>query len=142
MKSLSTVSLAAALALGAVAGPLHAAEEAAKEEYKPTADIKTLVQKPVPGMDGKQMTIFHVSAKPGWIGGKHYHTGPVYVYVLKGPFSVDEEGKGTQTFETGEVYEEPINQPMQARNTNASEPMELLVIQVSDQGEPLMYKAD
>jgi hypothetical protein len=31
---------------------------------------------------------------------------------------------------------------MQARNTNAGEPMEMLVVQISDEGEPLMYKAE
>jgi hypothetical protein len=31
---------------------------------------------------------------------------------------------------------------MQAKNTNAGEPMEMLVVQISDEGEPLMYKAE
>jgi quercetin dioxygenase-like cupin family protein len=118
------------------------AQEKTKEEYVPTADLKTLVQKPIPGIDGRQMTIFHVAAEPGWVGGKHYHSGPVYVYVLKGPFTIEELGKGAQTLETGQLYEEPIGEPMQARNVSAEEPMELLVIQVSKEGEPLMYKVE
>jgi quercetin dioxygenase-like cupin family protein len=134
----SLVGAAAALTLSAVVY----AQQKTKEEYKSTAEIRTLVQKPVPGVEGKQLTILHVSAPPEWIGGKHYHTGPVYVYILKGPFTVDEEGKGTQVFETGQVYEEPIGEPMQAKNTNAGEPMEMLVVQISNEGEPLMYKAE
>jgi quercetin dioxygenase-like cupin family protein len=134
----SLLGVAAALALSAT---VHA-QEKTKEEYKSTAEIKTLVQKPIPGVEGKQLTIFHVSAPPEWVGGKHYHTGPVYVYVLKGPFTVDQEGKSTQVFEAGEVYEEPVGEPMQAKNTNAGEPMEMLVVQISDAGEPLMYKAE
>ena len=66
----------------------------------------------------------------------------MYVYILKGPFTVDEQGKGPRVFERGQVYEEPIGEPMQARNTNAGEPMEMLVVQISDEGEPLMYKAE
>jgi hypothetical protein len=31
---------------------------------------------------------------------------------------------------------------MQAKNTNAGEPMEMTVVQVSGEGEPLMYKAE
>lgn len=141
MRRLVGVSLVGAAAALALTATVHA-QEKTKEEYKSTAEIKTLVQKPVPGVEGKQLTILHVSAPPEWVGGKHYHTGPVYVYILKGPFTVDEEGKGTQVFETGQVYEEPIGEPMQAKNTNAGEPMEMLVVQISDEGEPLMYKAE
>ena len=32
-------------------------------------------------------------------------------------------------------------QPMQAKNTNAGEPMEMLAVQISEGGEPLTYKA-
>ena len=132
------LAAAAALALSTTAY----AQQKTKEEYKSTAEIKTLVQKPLPGVEGKQVTIMHVTAPAEWVGGKHYHTGPVYVYILKGPFTIDEEGKSTQVFETGQVYEEPIGQPMQAKNTNADGPMEMLVVQISNEGEPLMYKAE
>jgi hypothetical protein len=40
------------------------------------------------------------------------------------------------------VYEELIGEPRQARNTNAGEPMEMLVVQISNEREPLMYKAE
>jgi hypothetical protein len=33
------------------------------------------------------------------------------------------------------------SQPMQAKNPNAGEPVEMLVMQISDEGDPLMYKA-
>jgi hypothetical protein len=33
------------------------------------------------------------------------------------------------------------SQPMQAKSTNAGEPMEMLVGQISGEGDPLMYKA-
>ena len=141
MRRLVRVSLVGTVAALALSATVYAHQKA-KEEYKSTAEIRTLVQKPVPGVEGKQLTILHVSAPPEWVGGKHYHSGPVFVYVLKGPFTVDEEGKGTQVFETGQVYEEPIGEPMQAKNMNAGELMEMLVVQISDEGEPLMYKAE
>jgi quercetin dioxygenase-like cupin family protein len=141
MRRLVRVSLVGTVAALALSATVYA-QQKAKEEYKSTAEIRTLVQKPVPGVEGKQLTILHVSAPPEWVGGKHYHSGPVFVYVLKGPFTVDEEGKGTQVFETGQVYEEPIGEPMQAKNMNAGELMEMLVVQISDEGEPLMYKAE
>jgi quercetin dioxygenase-like cupin family protein len=76
------------------------------------------------------------------VGGRHYHTGPVYVYVLEGRFTVDEQGKPRQTFTAGQLYEEPIGTPMQARNISASEPLKVLLFQVHGHGEPLAYKAE
>jgi quercetin dioxygenase-like cupin family protein len=113
-----------------------------KEVYVPAADLKMLVDKPFPGMDGKHVTILHGSFPAGWVGGRHYHTGPVYVYVLEGRFTVDEQGKPRQTFTAGQLYEEPIGTPMQARNISASEQLKVLLFQVHGHGEPLAYKAE
>jgi hypothetical protein len=84
----------------------------------------------------------YAAEKPGWVGGKHYHTGPVYVYILEGSFATDEQGKERQTLKAGELYREPIGTPMQARNPNPSEPLKILVFQVGPKGEPLMIKVD
>lgn len=137
-----SLALAGAVAAGATGGVqiVSAAEE--KEEYVSTADIETLVQKPLAGVEGKQITILDVKAPPGWVGGRHYHTGPTFVVVKAGSFTIEEEGKPEQTFQAGEVYDEPIGTPMQARNLSSDQPAELLVIQVHDEGEPLMYVAD
>ena len=133
----------------ALVGSLYAAEKQQlhagdhKEVYvAPSADKKTLIDEPLRGLEGQQATIDHYSLPPAWIGGRHYHTGPVYVYVLEGVLTVDEQGKPRQTFKAGEVYPEPIGIPMQTRNLSTSDPMKLLVIQVTPKGEPLMYKAE
>jgi quercetin dioxygenase-like cupin family protein len=76
------------------------------------------------------------------VGGKHYHTGPVYVYVLEGSFTVDEQGKPRQTFTAGQLYEEPIGTPMQARNISTSEQLTILLFQVHIPGEPLAYRVE
>jgi quercetin dioxygenase-like cupin family protein len=64
------------------------------------------------------------------------------VYVLEGSFTIDEPGKPRRTFKPGQVYEEPIGTPMQAFNVSTSETTRILVIQVNNQGEPMMYKAE
>ena len=89
------------------------------------ADLKTWCDKPLHGVDGKHVTIVHGSFPAGWVGGRHYHTGPVYVYVLDGSFTVDEQGKPRQTFTAGQLYEEPIGTPMQARNISTSEQLKV-----------------
>ena len=113
-----------------------------KEAYVPTAEVKTLLDKPLPGVEGQQVTVLHGTFPPGWLGGRHYHSGPVYVYVLEGSFTVDEQGKPRQTITAGQLYEEPIGTPMQARNVNTSQPLKILLFQVNRHGEPLAYKAD
>src|SRR5215510_13363359 len=113
-----------------------------KEVYVPAADLKTLLDKPLRGVEGQHVTILHGTFPTGWVGGKHYHSGPVYVYVLEGSFTVDEQGKPRQTITAGQLYEEPIGTLMQARNVSASEPLKILLFQVNRHGEPLAYKVD
>ena len=66
----------------------------------------------------------------------------MYVYILEGHFTVDEQGKPRQTFTAGQLYEEPIGTPMQARNISGSEQLKVLLFQVHGHGEPLAYKAE
>jgi len=113
-----------------------------KEEYVSTAERNVLIEKALPGVEGKIISINHVRMPPEWVGGRHYHSGPTYVYILDGTFTVEEDGKPARTFEAGELYEEPIGNVMQAFNKSTDEPMELLLIQVQNEGEPLMYKAE
>ena len=113
-----------------------------KEEYVSTAERDVLVEEALPGAEGKIVSINRFKMPAEWVGGKHYHSGPTYVYVLEGTLTIEEEGKPTQTFEAGELYVEPVGSPMQAFNKSADGPMELLVIQVQNEGEPLMYQAD
>ena len=107
-----------------------------KEEDVGQAERNILVGKPLPGVDGKIVSINHFTLAPEYVGGKHYHSGPTYLYVLKGTLTIEEEGKPTRTLETGQVFEEPIGSPHQSSNQSADEPIELLMIQV----QPFVYQ--
>jgi len=79
---------------------------------------------------------------PGHVGGKHFHPGPVFVYVLEGKLTIDNEGIGRQSISAGELYQEPIGNAMQARNLSATTPTKIIVFQVGDEGKPMMIKTE
>lgn len=119
----------------------NAAAVTKKEEYKsPGSIMKLLLKEPLHGVKGEDITILHVAFPPGWVGGQHYHTGPVYVYVLNGTFVVHEKGKDPKTLSAGTLYREPIGNPMEAHNASTSEEADILVMQIGPKGEPLMVK--
>ena len=70
-------------------------------------------------MPGKEGTVLRIELPVGWVGGWHYHTGDVFVYVVSGEFVVDVEGQGRKQFRPGDVYHEAVNTTMQARNPSA-----------------------
>jgi quercetin dioxygenase-like cupin family protein len=135
-----SLSLAGTIALGLAAGPsLHAQQK--KEEYVVKAETKTLLKQALHGVPGKEVHIRHMKFPGGFVGGKHTHSGPVFVYILKGALTIDVKGRATETLRPGQLYVEPIGQVMQGKNSSTTEPTEILVFQVSGKGKAMMYKA-
>ncbi len=130
--------LGTTLALGMLTG-MASFQAAGAEEHVSKARAKTLHKAPLQGVDGKEMIVKHFAMPAEFVGGKHMHPGPVFVYVLEGEFTVELAG-GTKTFKAGELYAEGINEAMVARNLSASDDLELLVFQVGDIGKPMMIK--
>jgi quercetin dioxygenase-like cupin family protein len=126
--------------LGAIGANGLSAQER-RETYVPPAQMERMSQREVPDQQ-LVVTVDRYTLAPGYVGGRHYHSGPVTVYILEGTFTIDEDGKPQRTFQAGQIYEEPIGTPMQARNLSTSQPSRILVVQVSKPGEPLMYRAD
>lgn len=134
------VSLAVA---GAVAvGTLGIQAGKAAEEYKPKVTATALLEEPLAGVKGKKVIIKHFALPPGHVGGKHFHPGPVYVYVLEGALTVEVKGQGTQTVSAGKLYKEPLGRVMQARNLSAKGWTKIVVFQVGAEGKPMMIKAE
>jgi quercetin dioxygenase-like cupin family protein len=129
-------------AIGIVIFGLNALQPAdAEEEYVPDATVTTLHQDVIPGVDGKEMVIKHLAIAPEFVGGRHIHTGPVYVYVLEGELTVDVAGEVT-TYRAGALLPEPMGTEMVGSNASSSDDLEILVIQVSDIGDPMMIKVE
>ena len=87
------------------------------------------------------MIIKHFAVPPGFVGGRHSHPGPVFVYVLEGELTVKTGGE-TLTFKAGELYSEATNSVMQGKNLSATDDLEFVVFQVGDTGKPMMIKAE
>jgi len=130
--------LVAVMAVAAT-GFRHA--NAAEQEYKPKVKATSLLEAPLAGVEGKKVIIKHFELPPGHVGGKHFHPGPVFVYVLEGELTIDTKEAGRQKIKAGQLYQEPIRSVMQARNMSATKATKIVVFQVGDKGKPMMIKA-
>ncbi len=134
-KRLLSTALASAVLFGMAS--FQAANAA--EIYVSKAKVKTLHKAPLQGVEGKEMVVKHFGLPSEFVGGKHMHPGPVFVYVLEGELTV-ELASDTKTFKAGELYAEDINAAMVGKNLSTTDDLELLVFQVGDIGKPMMLK--
>ena len=131
--------LASSLALGLLA--LQGAQ--AQEEFVSKAKATKLLETPLAGADGKTVHIVHFSAPAGFVGGKHSHPGPAFVYILEGQLTLEVEGMEPVTLGPGDVYAELIgSKTMQVFNKSSTHGAKVVVFQIGDEGKPLMVKAE
>ncbi len=108
-------------------------------EYKPKAEVTKLLKVPLAGVEGKEVVIKHFSLPAGFVGGKHFHPGPVFVYVLEGELNIETDA-GIETMSAGQLYQEELRQTMRLKNVSADNPTKIVVFQVGDEGKPMMVK--
>ena len=132
--------VAGAIALGAFA--VSGLEAGAQTEYQPKVDATTLLDAPLAGMPGKKVIIKHLAAPPGFVGGKHFHPGHVFVYVLEGEITLEMEGDAPLTLKAGELFQEPLGRVMRGKNLSADAWAKFVVFQIGDEGKPMMVKAE
>ncbi len=130
------LALAGVLSLGAAFSL-----DAQAAEYKSKAEVTSLHEGALHGVDGKTVIIKHFTVPAGFVGGKHFHPGNVFVYVLEGEIKVETE-KGVLTVRAGELYPEVPGMVMQGKNASTSVPAKFIAFQVGDTGKPMMIKAE
>ena len=109
-------------------------------EYKPEkAHVTELLNVPLAGVEGKVVIIKHFSLPPGFVGGKHFHPGPVFVYVLEGELSVETDA-GIETISAGKIYREELRQTMVGKNLSTTDATKFVIFLVGDEGKPLLVK--
>lgn len=138
MNKCLTVTLASLVCSGLMSLGMAQATE---QEYKPKVEAKTLMEGIPAGLEGKKVIIKHFTLPPGFVGGKHFHPGHVFVYVLDGELAIQLEGEPPATVRAGELYQEPLHKVMQGRNPSATQPTRIVVFQIGDADKPMMIKA-
>ena len=134
------ISVIGAIALGAFA--VSSLEAAAQSEYQPKVDSEMLFDGPLAAMPGMQLVIKRFAVPPGFVGGKHFHPGQVFVYVLEGGITV-EMGEGAPlTLKPGDLFQEPLGRVMRGRNLSADDWAKFVVFQIGEAGKPMMVKAE
>ena len=102
VRVMTRTNLISWLALFLLPWTLFSGSALAQTEYKRTPLVKTALA----GMEGREANLLHLEFPPGWIGGKHFHSGHVFVYVLEGSMTVDVKGKALRTVGAGGVFHE------------------------------------
>jgi quercetin dioxygenase-like cupin family protein len=82
-------------------------------------------------MPGKQATVLIVDFAPGAGSEPHVHPGSAFAHVLEGAVVSQLEGEPPTTYTKGQSWYEP------PKNASATVPAKLLVVLISEPGEPL-----
>ncbi len=115
---------------------------AQQPSMKRTPILKTDLE----GLPGKEGTMFLAEYEPGARSGKHYHPGHEFIYVLEGSGVMEEVGKPPVAMKPGVAFyflssPERPSYVHEATNLSNTDPMRLLVVLITDKGQPLAYPA-
>jgi quercetin dioxygenase-like cupin family protein len=100
--------------------------------------VSVLMKQPLADMAGKVATVLTVDYAPGAASSPHVHPGSVFAYVLEGTVVTQLEGEQPMTYTKGQSwYESPKKPHMVSKNASVTEPAQLLVVLLSQEGEAL-----
>lgn len=103
----------------------------------PKAKTTVLMKQKLEGLPGFSVQIVLVEGPPGWVGGRHYHPGHVFVYVLDGTYQLNFEELTSRTVLPGEVFYEVPNSIIRSRNGSSTEWVRNVVFQILRDGQPV-----
>ena len=92
----------------------------------------------MPKGEKQEVRVLTASFKPGNKTLFHTHRFPVSVYVLEGAFTLEMEGREPVTVKTGQAMIMPPHVKMTGYNRSATEPLRLMLFNVSDPGTPYL----
>ena len=92
----------------------------------------------MPKGEKQEVRVLTASFKPGDKTMFHTHRFPVTVYVLEGAFTLEMEGREPVTVKTGQAMIMPPHIKMTGYNRSDSDPLRLVLFNVSDLGTPYL----
>ena len=92
----------------------------------------------MPKGEKQEVRVLTASFKPGDKTMFHTHRFPVTVYVLEGAFTLEMEGREPVMVKTGQAMIMPPNVKMTGYNRSDSDPLRLVLFNVSDPGTPYL----
>ena len=125
-----TLVLGVGIAIGMIRSQLINAQQ---------SPVKTTVlQKVDPtGIEGKEGIVALAEIAPGTVGGKHYHPGHEFVYVLDGSLILEIEGKPPVTYKAGDTWYLSPKQVHYSKNVSTTAPFKVLAFTIVGKGQPL-----
>ena len=111
----------------------------AQEEgvIKPQLLLSEVIQG-MPKGDKQEVRVLTASFKPRDKTMFHTHRFPVTVYVLEGAFTLEMEGRKPVTVKTGQAIVMPSQVKMTGYNRSSTDPLRLVIFNVSDPGTPYL----
>ncbi len=141
-------SVVASIAVGTLGVQALAADERSMQTKLPTetqlaqtgkpprAKTRILLEQKLSGLPGFKIQIVYVDGPPGWVGGRHYHPGHVFGYVLEGTYELNFEDLTSRTIRAGEVFYETPNTVMRSRNGSSTEVERNIVFHILREDQP------
>ena len=104
---------------------------------KPQLLLREIVQG-MPKGEKQEVRVLTASFKPGAKTLFHTHRFPVTVYVLEGAFTLEMEGREPVTVKTGQAMMMPSHVKVTGYNRSGTDPLQLVLFNVSDPGTPYL----
>jgi quercetin dioxygenase-like cupin family protein len=104
---------------------------------KPQLLLSELIQG-MPRGDKQEVRVLTASFKPRDKTLFHTHRFPVTVYVLEGAFTLEMEGREPVTVKGGQAIVMPSHVKMTGCNRSSTDPLRLVLFNVSDPGTPYL----
>jgi quercetin dioxygenase-like cupin family protein len=104
---------------------------------KPQLLLSEIVQG-MPKGERQEVRVLTANFKPGDKTMLHTHRFPVTVYVLEGTFTLEMEGREPVTVKAGQVTTMPPRVKMTGYNRSSTDPLRLVLFNVSDPDTPYL----
>ncbi|WP_428648847.1 cupin domain-containing protein [Roseibium sp.] len=121
---------------------LHAEEKPEQTAETPKAKSTLLLEQKLEGLPGYVVQVVLVEGPPGWVGGKHYHPGHIFGYILEGSYEFNFDNMKSRTVGPGEVFYETPNSVMRSRNGSDTEWVRDVVFHLKREEDPAAVSVD